>query len=93
MFTKISIFLAFYVIICNTVAEKTQIDGFTLIDGIYEVGEPDWKRFLQKYNVALVNYHIPWCKHCKTLAPEFDKLAQFIGNQKDLPIPLAKVND
>lgn len=40
---------------------------------------------------ALVEFFAPWCGHCKTLAPVYEKLAQDFAFAKD-KIAIAKVN-
>lgn len=39
---------------------------------------------------VLVKFYAPWCGHCKTLAPEFDKAAEQLANNPN--IILAKVD-
>ena len=47
-------------------------------NGILEVGEPNWSYFERSYPVRLVNFYLPWCKHCKLFAPVYDELRDTI---------------
>ncbi|CAD5221012.1 unnamed protein product [Bursaphelenchus xylophilus] len=58
-----------------------------LKDGdVYVLSENDFDDFLKENPTTLVKFYAPWCGHCKTLAPEYEKAA------KKLEIPLAKVD-
>ena len=39
---------------------------------------------------ALVEFYAPWCGHCKTLAPKYEKLAEVFAGDKEVLI--AKVD-
>jgi len=62
-----------------------------LVNGVYEVGEPNWEHFQRQFPVRLVYFHIPWCKHCKQFGPTYDQLA--VKFKQLVPgIALAKVD-
>lgn len=71
-----------------------------------ERASPDWKppppaviqlktdnfdEFITNQDIALVEFYAPWCGHCKTLAPKYEKAAQILKNHSP-PIPLVKVD-
>ena len=54
------------------------------------VGKTFKEYVLDNDKEVLVKFYAPWCGHCKTLAPEFDKAAEALANNPN--ILLAKVD-
>ena len=44
-------------------------------DGVLELDDGNWARLVESAAVAVVEFHAPWCEHCRRLAPEYVKAA------------------
>lgn len=51
----------------------------------------DFNKYIGKSQGVLVKYYAPWCGHCKSLAPIYEKVADAFVEQKDTVL-IAKVN-
>ncbi|XP_052805252.1 protein disulfide-isomerase A4-like [Mya arenaria] len=81
-------------------AEETKTSGFEQegdVENVREEGgvlvltDDNFDKVLDEYDTALVEFYAPWCGHCKTLAPEYEKAAARLKDAP-VPVPLGKVD-
>jgi len=63
---------------------RAEGDVFTLTDENYE-------ETLKKNPVVMVKFYAPWCGHCKSFAPEYEKAAK-IAKEQGLKYVLAELD-
>jgi protein disulfide-isomerase A4 len=68
-----------FLVIINAEYEKDE--------GVFILTDSNFDDFLAENPTVLIEFYAPWCGHCKTLAPEYEKAAKRL---KD--VPLAKVD-
>ncbi|KAJ1963533.1 protein disulfide-isomerase precursor [Dipsacomyces acuminosporus] len=49
----------------------------------------NFKKWTAAQDLALVDFYVPWCGHCKRLAPNYEKAATALKKDN---VPLAKIN-
>jgi len=60
-------------------------------DGVIVLTDDNFEQTVSGANPVLVKFHAPWCGHCKSLAPEYVKLAETV-KQENLPFVIAEVD-
>ena len=53
-------------------------------------GDADFEKAVKGSEFLVAEFYAPWCGHCKSLAPEYEKAAQTLKDSKSAAV-LAKV--
>ena len=53
-------------------------------------GDAEFEKAVKDSNFLVAEFYAPWCGHCKTLAPEYEKAAKTLKDKKSSAV-LAKV--
>lgn len=56
---------------------------------VIDLDDSNFTSFIEQHPYVLVEFYAPWCGHCKSLAPEYEKLGE-LAKGKDYVI--AKVD-
>lgn len=60
-------------------------------NGVVVLTEDTFDAAVQKFPVVMVKFYAPWCGHCKTLAPTYEKAAKKLKKQNP-SVRLAKLD-
>merc|ERR1712071_442336 len=71
------------------VAAVSAVD-FKTEKGVLVLGGDDFNAAVEHYDYVLAEFYAPWCGHCKTLAPEYEKAAAALAEHEN--IALAKID-
>jgi protein disulfide-isomerase A1 len=56
---------------------------------VADLDDTNFTSFVQEHPYVLVEFYAPWCGHCKSLAPEYEKLGQLAEGKQ---FAIAKVD-
>ncbi|KAL1214700.1 Protein disulfide-isomerase [Cardamine amara subsp. amara] len=76
----------FYILFFSLAVSSVVAKEFVLT-----LGSGNFSSVVSKHKFIVVEFYAPWCEHCKTLSPEYEKAALILSCY-DPPIPLAKVD-
>lgn len=81
----------FVVLFCGVLfAEETKW-GEPEDEHVTVLTESNFDSFMEKNEKVFVKFYAPWCGHCKSMAPDYSKLAKEM-KESDNGIPIAKVD-
>lgn len=58
---------------------------------VLELEKNDFPSVLEEFPHMMIEFYTPWCGHCKTFAPIYDKAATLLARRKS-PVKMAKVD-
>ena len=86
-FNFLLLLIILYLIEC--MHDDEVIDSFPVENDIMILTDSTFDKALEKYENIYIVFYAPWCGHCKTLLPEFEKAAKVLVNEN---IIVAKID-
>ncbi|KAL2893571.1 Protein disulfide-isomerase 5-2 [Bienertia sinuspersici] len=89
---SVAVGLLFSAIVCFCLSSIFAEEHKFNIDGkVIDLDESNFDSAISSFDFVFVDFHAPWCGHCKRLSPELDAAAAVLA-ELDNPIVIAKVN-
>ena len=62
-------------------SDTTDLDHYGNRRIAYEITGAAFERMVRAHRVLLVNFHAPWCDHCRRLAPVYEHAAELVRDE------------
>ncbi|KAK8691897.1 hypothetical protein V6N13_075392 [Hibiscus sabdariffa] len=90
MAKTVSVWVALVVLACSLTAISAEENDESK-EFVLTLDHSNFSDTVSKHDFIVVEFYAPWCGHCKSLAPEYEKAASILSKH-DPPITLAKVD-
>ncbi|KAK9911214.1 hypothetical protein M0R45_035135 [Rubus argutus] len=85
------ILLCFSLFIIALCFSKNLFDDTESKEFVLTLDSSNFSDTVSKHDFIVVEFYALWCRHCRTLAPEYEKAASILSSN-DPPVILAKVD-
>ncbi|GMI83186.1 PDI-like 1-2, PROTEIN DISULFIDE ISOMERASE 6 [Hibiscus trionum] len=90
MAKTVSVWVALVVLACSLTAISAEENGESK-EFVLTLDHSNFSDTVSNHDFIVVEFYAPWCGHCQSLAPEYEKAASILSKH-DPPITLAKVD-
>lgn len=89
--SRVSIFVISLLALFASISASESSEVSDSKEFVLTLDHSNFSETIAKHDFILVEFYAPWCGHCKSLAPEYEKAASLLSSH-DPPIALAKVD-
>ncbi|KAI3972151.1 hypothetical protein MKW92_028954 [Papaver armeniacum] len=88
-----SVVLALFLCISSPrlISAAEEEGGAKVVESVLTLDHTNFHDTVKKHDFIVLEFYAPWCGHCKSLAPEYEKAAALLSSH-DPPIVLAKID-
>ncbi|KAI3953139.1 hypothetical protein MKW92_045698 [Papaver armeniacum] len=88
-----SVVLALFLCISSPrlISAAEEEGGAKDVESVLTLDHTNFHVTIKKHDFIVLEFYAPWCGHCKSLAPEYEKAAALLSSH-DPPIVLAKID-
>ena len=76
-------------IFLTTIIYSICVDKFPLDKDVITLTDSTYDKAIKQYKTLMIYFYAPWCGHCKSFTPEYEKAATILKNEN---IYLAKID-